>query len=108
MRTLHLLTLMRMTMTMRMIKGMRMIKEMNDENDNKDDNMEEDDDNDSYKPPGSSQKKTFRRTLGVITRSMSRKGKGKEKGENEQIKAMKNYERNQFSFGVWSIRSCFY
>ncbi|CAG8528756.1 13258_t:CDS:2 [Ambispora gerdemannii] len=55
------------------------------------------DKDDEYRS-SSSKSNVFRRTLGVITRSQSKKEKDK-LNDNELLNSMKNYKRSQFSFG---------
>ncbi|CAG8624907.1 6546_t:CDS:2 [Acaulospora morrowiae] len=80
--------------------------ENNDSEDNNDDKDRDksrkyrEKDDDEYRP-SSSKKSVFRRTLRVITRSQSKKGKEK-LNDIEFLNSMENYKRSQFSFGdVW-------
>ncbi|CAG8791690.1 853_t:CDS:1, partial [Dentiscutata erythropus] len=67
-----------------------------DDNDNNDDDnyMEEDNNDGSGSKQHKKHKNVFKKAMKVIIRNVSRKGK-----EKMQLRDMKNYDRNQFSFG---------
>ncbi|CAG8721880.1 16801_t:CDS:2, partial [Racocetra persica] len=65
-------------------------------NDSKDNNNHGKKDDDQ---PSVSKKRGIFKTMGVITRSMSAKGKEKNISDDELLKNMKNYKRYQISFG---------
>ena len=71
----------------------------NDDGDKDDKDKDDGDKGDKYeyRPSGSKKKSAFRRTFGVITCSMSRKGKEKQ-SDDEFLNNMKNYQCSQFSF----------